>query len=135
MSYTILIVDDSLMIRQMLREALEADGYSIIEAGNGREATVLLERLYPELIITDINMPEMDGLSLIRWIRENGGHNLTPILVLTTESSRGMMQRGREAGATGWLVKPFNTQQLRETTRCALELREKVVSRTGSTCG
>jgi two-component system chemotaxis response regulator CheY len=131
MSSTILVVDDSLMVRQMLREALAADGHTVVEAENGRDATHLLRRLQPELIITDINMPEMDGLSLIRWVRDNSHLDSTPILVLSTESGKGVIQRGREAGATGWIVKPFNTDQLRETARCALGLREKVLRRAG----
>ena len=114
---TILIVDDSMMMRTMVRGALEADHHHVVEAPDGRAALRTLEAARPDLVITDVNMPEMDGLSLVRALREQGRHRFTPILVLTTEGSDAMKQRGREAGATGWLVKPFNPDQLRQVVR------------------
>ena len=129
MAATILIVDDSKMFLQILREALEQDQHRVLEAGNGKEALAILEKENPELVITDINMPEMDGLALIQEVRKLPQHQYTPILVVSTEGSDGMKKRGREHGATGWLVKPFHPEQLRETARCALSLREKTMSR------
>jgi two-component system chemotaxis response regulator CheY len=113
---TVLIVDDSRTMRTMVRDALESDGHRVVEASEGRDALAAVERLDtpPDLVITDINMPEMDGISLVRALREQPRYRFTPILVLTTESGETMKQRGREAGATGWLVKPFKSEQLRE---------------------
>jgi two-component system chemotaxis response regulator CheY len=115
MASTILIVDDSPTMRSMVRGALEADRHRVVEAQDGRAALSALDSTTPDLIITDVNMPEMDGLALVRALRKRPTSRFTPALVLTTEASVDMKQRGREAGATGWLVKPFNPEQLRRT--------------------
>lgn len=115
MPSTILIVDDSRTMRSMVRGALEADHHQVIEATDGVTALAALETASADMVITDVNMPEMDGLKLVRALRESRRHRFTPILVLTTEGGAEMKQRGREAGATGWLVKPFNPDQLRQT--------------------
>jgi two-component system chemotaxis response regulator CheY len=112
---TILIVDDSRTMRSMVRGALEADHHQVIEAIDGVTALATLETASADMVITDVNMPEMDGLKLVRALRERPRYRFTPILVLTTEGGAEMKQRGREAGATGWLVKPFNPDQLRQT--------------------
>jgi two-component system, chemotaxis family, chemotaxis protein CheY len=112
---TILIVDDSRTMRSMVRGALEADHHQVIEAIDGVTALATLETESADMVITDVNMPEMDGLKLVRALRERPRYRFTPILVLTTEGGAEMKQRGREAGATGWLVKPFNPDQLRQT--------------------
>lgn len=125
MSATILIVDDSKMVRLMVREALEAERYQVVEASDGCEALRVLDGVTPDLVVTDINMPEMDGISLIRALRELPKHRWMPILVLSSEAGDDIKYNGKSAGATGWLVKPFDPVQLRETTRYVLELREK----------
>jgi two-component system, chemotaxis family, chemotaxis protein CheY len=108
----ILTVDDSCSMRQMVRSALEAEGYEVSEADNGESALAVLQMDAPDLIITDLYMPTMDGLSLLRAIRELPRHKFTPVLLLTTERGEEMKQRGRASGATGWLVKPFQPEQL-----------------------
>jgi two-component system chemotaxis response regulator CheY len=115
MPSTILIVDDSPTMRSMVRGALEADRHRVLEATDGRAALSALDTAEADLVITDINMPEMDGLALVRALRERARYRFTPTLVLTTEASKEMKQRGRDAGATGWLVKPFDPDQLRRT--------------------
>jgi two-component system chemotaxis response regulator CheY len=122
-SSTILIVDDSRTMRSMVRGALEADRYRVVEATDGVNALTALETTRADVVITDVNMPEMDGLKLVRALRERQQYRFTPILVLTTEASAEMKQRGREAGATGWLVKPFNPDQLRQTVLHVLRRR------------
>lgn len=125
MPSTILIVDDSRMMRTMVRGALEADRHDVVEASDGRVALETLEQMaYPaDLVITDVNMPDMDGLSLVRALRAGARHRFTPILVLTTESGDTVKRQGREAGATGWLVKPFDPGQLRQVVQRVLKGR------------
>jgi len=114
MTRRILAVDDSASMRQMVRAALEADGYEVREAENGARALEALDDAPVDLVITDLYMPQMDGLALLRAIRERPDHRFTPVLMLTTESGEEMKRRGRAAGATGWLVKPFQPGQLRQ---------------------
>lgn len=111
---TILIVDDSRTMRLMLHRELAAAGYSVIEGEDGVDGLTTLEQLpsIPEVIITDINMPRMDGFELIRQIRQLPRFRNIPILVLTTESSAEKKALARKAGATGWIVKPFNSESL-----------------------
>jgi two-component system chemotaxis response regulator CheY len=96
----------------MIRSALRSDGLDVIEATNGPDALSTLDGQEVDLIITDVNMPDMDGISLVRELRRRPRTQSTPILVLTTECSAEIKQAGRAAGATGWIVKPFNPQQL-----------------------
>ena len=112
MSARVLAVDDSSSMRQMVRAALEAEGLDVLEAANGREALDVLGADPVDLVITDLYMPGMDGLALVQAIRQQAEHRFTPILVLTTEHADEFKQRGRVAGATGWLVKPFRPEQL-----------------------
>jgi two-component system chemotaxis response regulator CheY len=114
MSAKILTVDDSTSMRQMVRAALEVDGYQIQEAQNGEEALAVLDAEPVDLVISDLYMPQMDGLTLLRSIRERSEYRFTPVLLLTTESGEEMKRRGRASGATGWLVKPFQPEQLRQ---------------------
>jgi two-component system chemotaxis response regulator CheY len=123
MAATILIADDSRMVRTMVRGALEADQHRVVDVADGRAALAALETATADLVITDVNMPEMDGLTLVRSIRSDVRFRFTPILVLTTENSDAMKQRGREAGATGWLVKPFDADRLRQTVVHVLKRR------------
>ncbi len=120
MTECILIVDDSRTIRMMARTALEGRGYDVLEASNGVVALSVLARQVPDLLLTDINMPEMDGIALIREVRAQPGLARLPILVLTTEFADDIKQAGRNAGANGWLVKPFNPKQLGDTVALAL---------------
>nr|WP_200894444.1 response regulator [Sphingomonas sp. SRS2] len=116
----ILTVDDSPSMRMLLRSALSRQGYAVAEAEDGVAALEWLaanER--PDLMITDINMPRMDGYGLVETVRAQGPHSDMPILVLSTESSEDKMTRAREAGADGWIVKPFDPVQLASAIRHA----------------
>jgi two-component system chemotaxis response regulator CheY len=104
---TILTVDDSNTMREMVTFVLESAGYRVIEAKDGASALDRLSFSSVDLVITDQNMPGMDGLALVRSLRAMRDYKSVPILVLTTESSEDVKMRGRAAGATGWLVKPF----------------------------
>jgi two-component system chemotaxis response regulator CheY len=120
MPATILIADDSRTMRDMVRAALEADHHTVVEAPDGRQALAVAEAQAADLVITDVNMPGMDGLALVRALRERERYRFTPILVLTTEHGDDIKQRGRAAGATGWLVKPFDPERLRQAVRKVL---------------
>ena len=117
MSKSILAVDDSPSIRQMVSFALQSSGYEVTEAVDGMDGLAKARARTYHLILSDQNMPRMDGLTLIRSLRALPQYEATPILVLTTESSDEMKQQGRAAGATGWLVKPFDPQKLVEVVR------------------
>jgi len=114
----ILAVDDSKSLRQMVSFTLRGAGYDVIEAEDGQEALALAQGDDAfNLVLTDQNMPRMDGLTLIRSLRALPAYRTAPILVLTTESSDEMKQQGRAAGATGWIVKPFNPERLVEIVK------------------
>ncbi len=117
MAHTLMIVDDSASMRQMVTFTLKDAGYEVIAAGNGREALDKLDGTRISMVITDLNMPEMDGLELIRQLRGKPGYKFVPIVMLTTESQEAKKQAGKEAGASGWMVKPFKPEQLVETVR------------------
>ncbi len=108
----ILIVDDSRTVRDSLKFFLKEGGYDVLEGADGVEALKILETSQPHLIITDVNMPNMDGLTLLENVRKSSTHKFTPVLVLTTESQQSIMDRGKALGATGWIVKPFNSQKV-----------------------
>jgi len=113
MGKTVLVVDDSATMRQMVAYTLSNAGYQVVEAGNGKEAMGKLGGgTKPDLVVTDLNMPEMDGISLIKEIRMMVAMKFTPILMLTTESADDRKKEGQTAGATGWIVKPFNPDQM-----------------------
>jgi two-component system, chemotaxis family, chemotaxis protein CheY len=111
MTKTILTVDDSVSVRQMVRFTLEEAGYQVIDAQDGRDALAKLTGAV-KLVITDLNMPQLDGIGLIRAVRADSSYKGLPIVMLTTESQDTRKQEGRAAGATGWIVKPFTQQQL-----------------------
>ena len=111
---SILAVDDSASMRQMVAFTLKGAGYNVIEAADGQEALEKARAQHVDLVLTDQNMPRMDGISLTKKLRENPKFKSTPILILTTESSDQMKMAGRAAGATGWLVKPFDPAKLIE---------------------
>lgn len=113
----ILTVDDSRSMRALLRVALVERGYDVSEAEDGVEALEWLETNSADIIITDINMPRLDGFGLIEKVRASARHIDRPILVLTTESSDEKKKRARDAGATGWIVKPFDPEKLAAAVR------------------
>lgn len=112
MNKTVLVVDDSVSMRQMVAFTLKEAGFVVLEGGNGQEGLQRLDGKRVDLIITDLNMPVMDGITFIRQVRSRPQHKFTPVLMLTTESQEAKKQEGKSAGATGWIVKPFNPQQL-----------------------
>ena len=120
MSKSILIVDDSASIRQMLGFTLRSAGYEVDEAVDGRDGLGKAQRKAYQLVFTDQNMPNMDGLTLIKSLRGLPNYRAVPILMLTTEAADSMKLQGREAGATGWLVKPFDPPKLLEVTKKVL---------------
>ncbi|WP_447962276.1 response regulator [Nitrospira sp. Ecomares 2.1] len=121
MGKTVLVVDDSVSMRQMVSFTLTGAGYEVVEAGDGKEAVDKLNGgAKPSLVITDLNMPNMDGISLIKAVRGMPAHKFTPILMLTTESSEDKKKEGQSAGATGWVVKPFNPEQMLATIKKVL---------------
>ena len=116
----ILAVDDSASIRQMVSFTLKGAGYEVVEAADGQEGLDKAKSKNIDLILTDQNMPRMDGLSLVRALRGMPQYRSTPILILTTESSDAMKNQGKAAGATGWLVKPFDPAKLLEVVKKVL---------------
>lgn len=102
-------------MRDMVAFTLKQAGFDVVEAPDGQKALSVLAGQKVDCIITDLNMPVMDGIALIRAVRANGQLRATPILMLTTESDQSKKDEGRQAGATGWLVKPFNPEKLVQT--------------------
>jgi len=117
MAKTVLAVDDSASIRQMVAFTLKSAGYEVGEAVDGQDGLDKAKAKTYNLILSDQNMPRMDGLTLIKSLRALPQYKTVPILMLTTESSDAMKQQGRAAGATGWLVKPFDPQKLVEVVK------------------
>lgn len=117
MAKTILAVDDSSSLRQMVAFSLKAAGYNVVEAVDGQDGLDKAKQQSVDLVLTDQNMPRMDGLSLIKQLRGLPEYQKVPILMLTTESSDEMKSKGRAAGANGWLVKPFDPQRLIEVVK------------------
>ncbi|MBB4097614.1 response regulator [Sphingomonas kyeonggiensis] len=120
MTASILTVDDSPSLRMAIRIALTGAGYAVTEAGDGVEGLAAANAAKFDLIITDLNMPNMDGLTMIRELRKDPAQCGTPIIFLTTESDDAMKQQAKAAGATGWLVKPFVPEQLIKVSRKVL---------------
>jgi len=117
MGKTVLAVDDSASIRQMVSFTLKSAGYEVVEAADGMEGLDKAKTRAFNLVLTDQNMPRMDGLTLIKSLRGMPNYKSVPILMLTTESSDAMKSQGRTAGATGWLVKPFDPNKLIEVVK------------------
>jgi two-component system chemotaxis response regulator CheY len=115
--HSILAVDDSISMRQMVSFTLKNAGYEVVEAVDGEDAFEKARQRSFDLVLTDQNMPRLDGIGLTKRLREHPGFKTIPILILTTESSEQMKQAGRAAGATGWLVKPFDPAKLIEVIR------------------
>ena len=112
MPRTILAVDDSASMRQMVSFTLREAGYAVVEAVDGAAALEFATGNPVDLVLTDVNMPRMDGITLVRELRQLEHYRYVPMLMLTTESSTERKLEGKAAGATGWLVKPFNPEKL-----------------------
>lgn len=115
--HSILAVDDSASMRQMVSFTLKNAGYNVVEAIDGEDAFDKARTRGFDLVLTDQNMPKLDGIGLTRKLREHPNFKATPILILTTESSDQMKQAGKAAGATGWMVKPFDPAKLIEVIK------------------
>ncbi|KIR15681.1 hypothetical protein PFLU4_35080 [Pseudomonas fluorescens] len=112
MSKTILIVDDSASIRQVVSITLKGAGYEVIEGVDGRDALTKLDGRKIHLIVSDVNMPNMDGLSFIKAAKQLAAYKFTPVIMLTTETGEAMKQQGQAVGAKAWMVKPFQPAQM-----------------------
>lgn len=112
MSKRALTVDDSKTMREMVSFTLKNAGFDVLEAEDGQQAVDVLKAGKVDVIVTDLNMPNMNGLELIRALRADPVHKFTPILMLTTESDGNKKEEGKNAGATGWIVKPFQPEKL-----------------------
>jgi two-component system chemotaxis response regulator CheY len=113
MSKTALVVDDSPTMRQMVALTLSNAGFKVVEAEDGKDAVnKVAAGPKMDIVVTDLNMPEMDGITLIKELRKMAAFKFTPILMLTTESAADKKQAGKEAGASGWIVKPFNPESM-----------------------
>ncbi|MEM1382999.1 MAG: response regulator [Pseudomonadota bacterium] len=117
MSKTVLTVDDSASMRAAVRELLEDLGHEVVEAEDGQDGLDVLSKNQVDLVITDLNMPRMDGIGFIRAVRERDEFAGLPIVMLTTEGHAEKMKEGKSAGASGWIVKPFNELQLEMTIK------------------
>ena len=112
MSKVIMTVDDSASVRQMVAFTLKGAGYTVVEAVDGKDALAKLPSTKIDMMITDLNMPNLDGIGLIKEVRAIPAYKFIPIVMLTTESQDTKKQEGKSAGATGWIVKPFKPDQL-----------------------
>jgi two-component system, chemotaxis family, chemotaxis protein CheY len=117
---SILTVDDSTSMRQMVSFTLKGAGYEVVESVDGVEALDIAKTRSFDLVVTDVNMPNMDGITLIKELRNLPDYKFTPLLMLTTESAAEKKQEGKAAGATGWIVKPFDPEQLLSTIKKVL---------------
>ncbi|GBF48982.1 response regulator receiver domain-containing protein [Leptospira ryugenii] len=115
MSKKILIIDDSAVFRKIISVHLKNANFELVEAGDGLEGLSKLEEHQIDLIVSDMNMPNMDGISFIKKTKENPKYKFTPIIMLTTESQPEKKQQGMDAGARAWLTKPFSPEELLET--------------------
>ena len=112
MSKTILVIDDSGSFRTVVKLALQKAGFSVVEASDGQDAVDKLDSAKPNLIVCDVNMPRMDGLSFARHVKASSAHRFTPMIMLTTESQDAKKAEGKAAGVRAWITKPFQPSQL-----------------------
>ena len=117
MGKTILIVDDSASMRQLVSFSLQDAGYDVIAAVDGKDALSKINGSKIDMVVTDLNMPNVDGIELIKQLRGNPSFKFTPIVMLTTESQETKKQEGKSAGASGWIVKPFQPEKLLEVVK------------------
>ncbi|QFT63276.1 two-component system, chemotaxis family, response regulator CheY [Roseivivax halotolerans] len=125
MTIKVLAIDDSRTIREMLRFSLTQNGFDVAVAEDGRIGVDSLAEIAPDVVITDINMPRLDGFGVISEIRNGEVHPSVPILVLTTESAAELKDRARKSGATGWIVKPFDDEKLVSAIRRIASVRRR----------
>jgi len=121
MAKTIMTVDDSVSVRMMIGFSLKEAGYEVVDAEDGFDALSKLDEHDIAMVLADVNMPEMDGIEFVNKMKAHPKHKFTPVVMLTTESDDSMKGKGRQAGATGWIVKPFKPEQL-------IELVQKVLA-------
>ncbi|PCI27861.1 MAG: two-component system response regulator [SAR324 cluster bacterium] len=112
MGKSILVIDDSLSVRNVVRNTLESSDYEVTEAFDGMDALEKLEQKRFNLVLCDVNMPRMDGITFLKELKNKPKHKFTPVIMLTTESQASKMQEGKAAGAKAWIVKPFKPDQL-----------------------
>ena len=112
MGKKILVVDDSAAIRQSVTFVLQQEGFETIEASDGAEGLEKIKSTAVDMVVSDVNMPNMDGITMVSKIREMAEFKFIPIIILTTESQNSKMDEGKAAGATGWIVKPFTSEKL-----------------------
>jgi two-component system chemotaxis response regulator CheY len=117
MKKRVMAVDDSPTVRQVLQMTLEGAGYEVVDAVDGKDALAKLTGSQIDMLVTDLNMPNMDGIELIRNVRQSPGNRFLPIIMLTTESQPEKKLEGKAAGASGWIVKPFKPEQLLAVVR------------------
>jgi two-component system chemotaxis response regulator CheY len=117
MAKTILIVDDSASMRQLVTFALKDAGFEVFAAVDGKDALGKLNGKKVDMVVTDLNMPQMDGIELIKQLRSSSATKFTPVVMLTTESQESKKQEGKQAGASGWVVKPFTPEKLIEVIK------------------
>lgn len=115
MSKVILVVDDSASVRQVVGIALKSAGYTVIEACDGKDALKKLDGQKINLVVSDVNMPNMDGITFVKEMKQNPSYKFTPVIMLTTEGADSKKQEGKAAGAKAWIVKPFRSEQLLQT--------------------
>ena len=117
----IMVVDDSVTLRQMVAHVLQEDGHDVVQAECAEDAMTQLSDFAPELVLTDMYMPGLDGISLTERLRAMPAYRLIPILVLSTDSSTDVKQRGRSSGVTGWIAKPFEPGMLKGIVQKVLQ--------------
>ena len=117
MPKTFLVVDDSASMRQLVSFTIKDAGFDVLVAENGKDALGKLGGTKVDMVITDLNMPEMDGIELIKKLRSMPDYKFSPIIMLTTESQESKKQEGKQAGASGWIVKPFQPEQLLDVVK------------------
>jgi two-component system, chemotaxis family, chemotaxis protein CheY len=115
MSKTILVIDDSASVRQLVGMSLRGAGYTVLEANDGKEGLNKLNGQKINLVISDVNMPNMDGITFVKEMKKNSNYKFTPVVMLTTEGAEEKKQQGKDAGAKAWIVKPFRPEQLLQT--------------------
>ncbi|MEO5332123.1 MAG: response regulator [Magnetococcus sp. YQC-5] len=120
MAKTIMTVDDSSSVRQMVSMTLKGAGFVVVEAVDGADGLAKAKANTLDMVVTDLNMPNMDGIALIKGLRALPNYKFTPIIMLTTESQATRKQEGKTAGATGWIVKPFKPEQLLDVVKKVL---------------
>jgi two-component system chemotaxis response regulator CheY len=112
MSKTVLVVDDSASMRQVVSIALKSASFDVVEAASGEEALAFLDGRRVNLIISDVNMPGIDGITLVKEVKKRPAYKFTPVMMLTTESQPDAIERGRQAGAKAWMIKPFKPEEM-----------------------